>query len=264
MTWLSLAGHGARRRLAEHPRTGPRPGERARPSDGRFDYLQGQSPGVLAGAGLGTLAVGVVVSPVLAVALVVCLVWWWRRRQASLRTARQLQLPESLERMAGALRTGSSVAQALAEAARTVEAPLGPELGAMAQATSRGRPLAEVVDEWAAAHADRGTRLVATAVVLATSIGVAPARALDGVAATLRERLELAGERRSLATQARVSALVLSVAPVGFAVLLSVSDPAIAEFLTASSAGWLCLTVGLGLDVAGALWMTRLTKAVVR
>jgi len=255
MTRLPLTGRRARRRVA---------GLVAEAPPEVAWWRLPVSSGAAAGIAVGSVAVGLMVSPLLAVALVVCLVWWWRRRQAVLRTARQLQLPESLERMAGALRTGSSVTQALAEAARTVEAPLGRELGAMAQATSRGRPLAEVVDEWAAAHAERSTRLVATALVLAATVGVAPARALDGVAATLRERLELAGERRSLATQARASAVVLSISPVAFAVLLSTSDPAIADFLVGSSAGWLCLTVGLTLDLAGALWMTRLTKAAIR
>jgi len=208
--------------------------------------------------------VGVGVGPIVTIGLVLCLVWWWRRRSAGGEAVRQGQLPEALERMAGALRTGSSVPQALAEAARAVDPPLGLELADMAAATLRGRPLAEVVDEWALPRRDRGTRLVATALVLATAVGAAPARALDGVAATMRERLELAGERRALATQARASAVVLSVAPVGFALLLCASDPAVAGFLLGTTAGWLCLMVGVGLDAVGAFWMTRLTKAVVR
>ena len=56
-----------------------------------------------------------------------------------------------------------------------------------------------------------GTRLAATALALASGVGAASARALDGVAATLRERLELA-ENATLATQARASAVVLSAA----------------------------------------------------
>ena len=85
-----------------------------------------------------------------------------------------------------------------------------------------------MLDEWSAAHDDPGTRLAATALVLATVVGSTPARAVDGVAATLRERLDLAAERRALAVQARTSALVLSVAPVGFAALLVVGDTAAA------------------------------------
>ena len=129
-----------------------------------------------------------------------------------------------------------------------------------------GRPNAagrcrEVLDEWSASHDDPGTRLAATALVLATVVGSTPARAVDGVAATLRERLDLAAERRALAVQARTSALVLSVAPVGFAALLVVGDTAAAGFLLGTPAGWSCLGLGLALDAAGAWWMTRLSRS---
>jgi len=203
-------------------------------------------------------------SPVAAAGAVGCLVWWWRRRVAQARAERQRQLPEALERMAAALRSGSSLAQALGEASRSVAPPLGVELAGMARVAGRGRPVAEVVDRWAVAQGDPGSRLVATAVALAGAVGAAPARALDGVAATLRERLEASGERRALATQARVSAMVLAMAPVGFAVLLGVTDPAVAGFLTGTPAGLVCLVGGLGLDAIGLAWMAQLTRAADR
>ena len=121
--------------------------------------------------------------------------------------------------------------------------------------------MSEVLDEWSSSHDDPGTRLAATALVLATVVGSTPARAVDGVAATLRERLDLAAERRALAVQARTSALVLSVAPVGFAALLVVGDTAAAGFLLGTPAGWSCLGLGLALDAAGAWWMTRLSRS---
>jgi tight adherence protein B len=198
-----------------------------------------------------------------AIAAAGCLVWWWRRHRAAAAALRQAQLPDGLERLAGALRTGSSLHQALADTGRTMEPPLGPELSGLAAAAGRGRPIADVVDDWSAARADVGTRLVASAIVLATILGTAPARALDGVAATLRERLELAAERRALASQARTSALVLAVAPAAFGILLAGADPAIGHFLFGTAAGWLCFLTGLGLDALGAWWMSRLTQAAV-
>lgn len=195
---------------------------------------------------------------------VLCLVWWWRRRGRVAAALRQRQLPEGLERIAGALRSGSSTPQAIAEAGRAVADPLGGELAGLARSMRHGRPLVDAVDDWAAGHGDKGTRLVATALVLATKVGAAPARALDGVAATLRERLELADERHALATQARVSAVVLSLAPVAFALLLAVSDPAVAGFLFSTASGWACLVVGGGLDALGAAWMARLTRSADR
>jgi tight adherence protein B len=183
------------------------------------------------------------------------------RRRAAQRSLREVQLPAALDRLAAAVRSGSSLPMALDEVGGALDAPIGPELAALARETARGRPVREVLDDWSAAHDDPGTRLAAAAMVLSTIVGSTPARAIDGVAATVRERLDLAAERRALAAQARTSALVLSLAPVGFAALLVVGDTAAAAFLVGTPAGWMCLTVGIGLDAAGAWWMARLSRS---
>lgn len=225
---------------------------------------RGPAPAVVAVAagGLGAtwLAAGPGAAVVLAgLAAVVPLIDVARRHSAA-RHARDAQLPEALDRLAAALRSGSSLALALSDVGEALDPPLGPEIAAVAAAAGRGRPLPLVLDEWSADRGDAGTRLAATALVLATIVGSAPARAVDGVAATLRERLDLAAERRALAVQARTSALVLSVAPVGFAALLVLADTAAAGFLLGSPAGWACLAAGLLLDGAGAWWMARLSQ----
>lgn len=182
-------------------------------------------------------------------------------RRLALRRQRDVQLPAALDRLAASLRSGASLTMALDEVGRALDPPVGPELAALAREASHGRPVREVLDGWSSAHDDPGTRLAASAMVLATIVGSAPARAIDGVAATVRERLDLAAERRALAAQARTSALVLSVAPVGFAGLLVLGDTAASGFLLGTPTGWACLVTGVGLDAAGAWWMARLSRS---
>ena len=177
------------------------------------------------------------------------------------RLSREAQLPVALDSLAASLRSGASLTMALGEAGTAIDPPLGPELAAVAQAAARGVPLSEALDRWTATQDDPGTRLAATALVLATVVGSAPARALDGVAATVRERLDLAAERRALATQARTSSLVLSLAPLAFAALLVTADSAAARFLLGTPAGWACLVAGVALDAAGMWWMVRLSRS---
>jgi tight adherence protein B len=216
--------------------------------------------GIIAVAVVVTALFGIVVLAIVLLAGVAGHVAWRRREAALVDRRRRAQLPEALERMAAALRTGSSPPQALAEAARGTTAPLGSELDTLANLAERGQPVVTVLDGWTAQHPDQGTRLAAVALALATGVGATPARALDGVAATLRERLELADERHALATQARASAVVLSAAPPVFAALLTLGDPDASRFLFQTPPGWLCIALGVGLDLIGAVWMTRLTR----
>jgi tight adherence protein B len=213
-----------------------------------------------AGVAMAALALGpaALVSSGVGLAVAPFVVGHLRRARAL--TKRRSQLPQALELLAGAMRSGSSLPFALGEAGQATSDPLGPELAVLAHGANQGQPMAAVLDGWTSRHDDPGTRLAATAMVLATVVGVAPARAVDGVAATLRERLEVDAERHALASQARTSAVVLSAAPLLFALLLSTSDGQAGRFLLHSRAGWLCLAAGLGLDVLGAWWMARLTR----
>jgi tight adherence protein B len=219
-------------------------------------------------AGLAAVALGAVGGPALLAAAVVAgglVGWaWWRYQVGLPARQRRAQLPGALDRLAAALRGGESIPAALATAGADVPAPLGPELAELGRQADGGTAVVDVLDRWAERRDDPATRLAATALVLASAVGAAPARAADGVAATLRERADLAEERRALGAQARMSAVVLSVAPVGFALLLGATDRAATRFLLASPAGWACLAAGTGLDAAGAYWMAQLTRGDAR
>lgn len=260
LTTVLLAQSAARRRVRVrlHPPTAPAGAIKA---EGRV------ATHVVALGGFGLVVAWVAVGPPAAAALMAASlavpVAAWARRRAVAREMRQRQLPGALEGLASALRSGSSLASALDEVGAALAPPIGPELAGIAREAARGRSVRDALDDWSRTHDDPSTRLAASALVLAAVVGSAPAQAVDGVATTVRERLDLAAERRALATQARTSALVLTVAPVGFAALLVVTDTEAGRFLLGSPAGWACLALGTVLDAIGAWWMARLSAADV-
>jgi tight adherence protein B len=121
-----------------------------------------------------------------------------------------------------------------------------------------GRSLRDAVDEWRAEDELPNRQLTATALDLASSTGGASARVLDGVAASLRERVALEREVAALSSQSRASAVVLVVAPVAFAAAAAMFDHRILDVLVGRPIGWACVGLGLGLDALGAVWMSRL------
>jgi tight adherence protein B len=100
--------------------------------------------------------------------------------------------------------------------------------------------------------------LTATALELASTAGGASAGVLDGVAASLRERIGLEREVAALSSQSRASAVVLVVAPVAFAIAAAMVDHRILQVLVGRPIGWACIGVGLTLDLIGGLWMARM------
>ncbi|NCY16220.1 MAG: hypothetical protein EBX39_05520, partial [Actinobacteria bacterium] len=150
------------------------------------------------------------------------------------------------------LRSGASLRTALHDA--SAESP-GTSDRCLAEALDDGVSLREALEVWMV-DATASRVLVGTSLQLAAETGGAVAVVLDGVAETLRERLHLDREVAALASQTRASAMVLVIAPVGFAVLMAGVDPRVARLQFGSPLGWVCCAVGITLDVLGALWMS--------
>jgi tight adherence protein B len=172
------------------------------------------------------------------------------------------QLPEAVAAVARGLRSGASLRRALAEAAGSAPAPLGPQLQDVMASVDAGVPLTAALDTWAEGCPDADASLVATALALAEETGGPSAQAVDGVAATLRRRLAGRDEAVALAAQARLSAVVLGGLPPVVCLLTLLGGGSAAGFLLGTPAGGLCLVTGLALDLLGAWWMARLMRTV--
>jgi len=168
-------------------------------------------------------------------------------------------LPALLENVARGVRSGVSLRQACAESAAGGGPAARGLAGAVADA-ERGQPLADACTRWAPPAVAPEERLAAGALALAADAGGPQARAVDGVAATLRERRAVAAEIRAHSAQARLSAVVIGVLPAAFLLWALATDRRTAAFLVAGPAGWACLSAGVGLELAGAVWMRRLLR----
>lgn len=131
------------------------------------------------------------------------------------------------DEVAARLSSGSSLSQAL-----TVVEPRDPDLALAVQALS------------AAAH-----------------LGGPIAATLDEAAAVLRERVAARAERGAHSAQARLSARVLTIVPVGFAGWSVVASPRTRDVYVSSLAGGICALCGLTLNYVGWRWMRRIIGA---
>jgi tight adherence protein B len=171
-------------------------------------------------------------------------------------------LASLLDDVARAVRSGSSLANACAEAAALGADAVRVELAAVVARADRGQPLAAALGRWSRDHPSTDVRLAGAALSLAASAGGAQARAVDGVAATVRERRAMAAEVRAQSAQARLSAIVIGLLPIAFLLWALATDGRTATFLVADPIGWMCLATGIVLEALGALWMRRILRAV--
>jgi len=182
-----------------------------------------------------------------------------RRREGDARLERGL--PEALEAVARSLRSGASLRQAIGEAALVTPGRLGRELAEVARQVGHGATLVAAMEALAARHPLPSVRLAVAALCLAVETGGAQAKAVDGVATTLRDRLGVAAEVKALSSQARMSGVVIGLAPLAFGAFAVTTDPRTGQFLFHTPLGIALLGVGLSLDALGWLWMQRLARS---
>lgn len=171
------------------------------------------------------------------------------------------ELPTILATIAAGVRSGASLSLAVAEGAARARGPLRDDLAKVVESTRTGGTLVGALEQWGRHRPSPGARMAGAALALAAETGGAGARTIDGVAATLRDRLAVDRELAALSSQARASAVVIGAAPLAFVALTATSDPGTWDFFLHAPAGLACLAMGGVLDAVGAGWMLRIARA---
>jgi tight adherence protein B len=168
------------------------------------------------------------------------------------------QLPDLLNELAGALRAGHGLTQALDAAAQEADAPAGPELERALAEMRLGRPLEEALEGMGKRLPSAELRYVLDAVSVQRQVGGSLASLFDLVAATVQERHRFRRKTRSLTAAGRLSAWVLMALPFGLALVFSAIDPGYLAPLFDTGLGRLLVVAGLVLMAIGALMLRRL------
>jgi tight adherence protein B len=207
---------------------------------------------VWAGAGLGA------VGGVFAAGIPVWKLLW----EADAR-ARKIaeQLPDALDLIARAMRAGHAWVDALGRASQEIPAPLGLELGLVAEEHRLGielRPCLEALLQRVPTSFE--LRLLVGAVLLNRETGGNLIEILDHLSETVRDRLLFESKVRALTAEVRASAAILAVLPFASALLLTWVQPDYLLPLLSPGLGRSLLMGGLASMGVGLLLMRRVAR----
>lgn len=212
---------------------------------------------LLAGWGLGSLVVGLVLAAAVPVAAKLALDHLARRRRSRFSD----QLPETLQLMAGSLRAGNGLAHAMDTVAREAESPTAEEFRRLTIETRLGRDFSEALAAMGQRIGDEDFRWVVEAVDIQREVGGDLAEIFDSVATTMRDRARVRRQVHALSAEGRMSATVLMLLPFFLAAAMYVTNRSYLSPL-GSGGGLLLLAAGGALQLAGALWLRRIVKPV--
>lgn len=135
------------------------------------------------------------------------------------------QLGDTITMMANALRGGYSFLQTLDLVAKEAPAPMSNEFRRVVQEVGLGRSTEEALGNLLRRMPSDDLELLITAVNIQMEVGGNLAQILDTIGHTIRERVRIKGEIRTLTAQGRISAWVITGLPIALAIFISVVNP---------------------------------------
>jgi tight adherence protein B len=177
--------------------------------------------------GIASLTNGVI-SLVGAVILAIAGVSFWisRKHEKRIKTIEE-QLPQALDVIVRAVRAGHPVVSALQLAAQEMGDPLGTEFGLVSDETTYGAEFKDALTNFARRTGSSDASYFAVCIGIQTETGGNLAEILDNLAGLMRSRGSLAKRVRSLSSEGRASAAILSILPLGMIGFIMMTRPTI-------------------------------------
>ena len=181
--------------------------------------------------------------------------FWLGRRKNSRLGAFNKQLPDTITLIANALRAGSSFLQAIELVVRESRPPISTEFSRVIREVNLGLPFESALENMVRRVRSDDLELMATAISIQHTVGGNLAEILDSIAFTIRERIRIKGEIRTLTAQQRLSGYVVGFLPIALASFLFIAAPGFMEPMFANPPAIAGLPAGVLILIVGGVMM---------
>ncbi|NJP06296.1 MAG: secretion system protein [Chloroflexaceae bacterium] len=168
------------------------------------------------------------------------------------------QLGDTITMMANSLRGGYSFLQTMDLVAREAPEPTASEFKRVVTEVALGRSTEDGLNNLLRRMPSEDLDLLITAVNIQHEVGGNLAQILDTIGHTIRERVRIKGEIKTLTAQGRLSGYVITFLPIGMGLYISAVNPTyMAPLLTFGLPpdAWCCMPVCAGMMIASGYYL---------
>ena len=173
------------------------------------------------------------------------------------------QLPEALDFMTRALRAGHGLTVALGMVGDELPAPVGSEFKTTFDHINLGMSFDEALGDLAERIQSSDLNFLVIALTIQRKTGGNLAELLSTLSGTVRERIKLKGKIRVLASEGKLSGVMIGALPFVLGLILSFVNPVYMATLWTTPAGQKLVLAGLVMMMLGALWMWKIVQIKV-
>jgi tight adherence protein B len=188
--------------------------------------------------------------------------WIWLKRKKEQRLAKfQEQLPDVLNLLVGSLRSGYGLMQALRLVAQEMPSPSHEEYERVTQEIAFGVPTTKALGHLVERMESADLEMVVAAIQVQNEVGGNLGDILAQIASTIRERIEIQGQIRSITGMQRGTGYMLAAMPLILGVILMMINPKYMMRLFVFP--WFFILVFAGISILlGLFMMNRMVSSI--
>lgn len=168
------------------------------------------------------------------------------------------QIGDTLVIISNALRAGQSFQQAMNLVSREMAQPTAKEFGRTVRELNLGVSLESALLNMSKRVGSKDLDLLITVILIQRQVGGNLAEVLDNIANTIRERIRIQGEIRTLTAQGRISGLIIGLIPPILIVFISMMNPGYLKPLINTGPGIAMLAAGAVAEVLGIIVIKKI------
>jgi tight adherence protein B len=173
------------------------------------------------------------------------------------------QLSDALSLISSSLKVGYSFFQAIETVANEMNGPIAEEFKVLQKEINLGTPTEAALENMLKRVTSDDLDLVITAVLIQRQIGGNLSEILDNITATIRERVRIKGEVKTLTAQGRLSGIIISLLPPSLCGTLFLINREFMEVLFKSSLGIAIIVFSLIMELMGIFFINKIVKIEV-
>ena len=184
--------------------------------------------------------------------------FWISRAQKKRISKIDAQLPDMLTMLANSLKAGFGLMQSLDLVSKEMGHPIATEIKRTLQDINVGASTEDALANLATRSGSTDLDIVITAMLIQQSTGGNLAEILDNVAHTMRERIRIRGEIKTLTTQGVMTGFIIGGMPIFIAAIVSALNPTYMNPLLTTTPGYIMLGGAVMLELFGVMVIKKI------
>lgn len=170
------------------------------------------------------------------------------------------QLGDAINLISNSLKAGYSFFQAIDTVSKEMTGPISEEFTLLQKEINLGLNTEKALENMTTRVLSDDLELLVTAVMIQRQVGGNLAEVLDNISTTIRDRVRIKGEIKTLTGQGRMSGLVISLLPVVLGVVIGLINPQHMKLLFTNPLGILILVVSVIMELIGIFFISKIVK----